>query len=113
MRDRQPTDWDWRLANKLLYSKLREGIGGRVKLFISGGAPLGRELAEWYADMGIRIDEGYGLTETSPVIAVNTPNTHKLGTVGVPLSNLEVRIAPDGEVLVKGPSIFKGYWNLP
>ena len=112
LADRQPTDWDWRLANKLLYSKLREGIGGRVKLFISGGAPLGRELAEWYADMGIRIDEGYGLTETSPVIAVNTPNTHKLGTVGVPLSNLEVRIAPDGEVLVKGPSIFKGYWNL-
>jgi long-chain acyl-CoA synthetase len=113
LADHQPTDWDWRLANKLLYSKLRQGVGGRVKLFISGGAPLGRELAEWYADMGIRIDEGYGLTETSPVIAVNTPNTHKLGTVGVPLSNVEVRIAPDGEVLVKGPSIFKGYWNLP
>ncbi len=113
LADRQPTDWDWRLANKMLYSKLRQGLGGRVKLFISGGAPLGRELAEWYADMGIRIDEGYGLTETSPVIAVNTPTTHKLGTVGVPLSNLEVRIAPDGEVLVKGPSIFKGYWNLP
>jgi len=113
LADRQPTDWDWQLANKLLYSKFREGIGGRVKLFISGGAPLGRELAEWYADMGVRIDEGYGLTETSPVIAVNTPKTHKLGTVGVPLSNLEVRIAPDGEVLVKGPSIFKGYWNLP
>ena len=81
--------------------------------FISGGAPLGRELAEWYADIGIRIDEGYGLTETSPVIAVNTPTTHKLGTVGVPLSNVEVRIAPDGEVMVKGPSVFKGYWNLP
>jgi long-chain acyl-CoA synthetase len=113
LTDRQPTDWDWRLANKLLYSKLRQGVGGRVKLFISGGAPLGRELAEWYADMGIRIDEGYGLTETSPVIAVNAPDSHKLGTVGVPLSNLEVRIAPDGEVLVKGPSIFKGYWNLP
>ena len=113
LADRQPTDWDWRLANKLLFSKLRHGVGGRVKLFISGGAPLGRELAEWYANMGIRIDEGYGLTETSPVIAVNTPNTHKLGTVGVPLSNVEVRIAPDGEVLVKGPSIFKGYWNLP
>ena len=109
----QPSDWDWRLANKLLYSKLRQGIGGRAKLFISGGAPLGRELAEWYADMGIRIDEGYGLTETSPVIAVNTPTTHKLGTVGVPLSNVEVRIAPDGEVMVKGPSVFKGYWNLP
>ena len=113
LADHQPNDWDWRLANKLLYSKFRQGVGGRVKLFISGGAPLGRELAEWYADMGIRIDEGYGLTETSPVIAVNTPTTHKLGTVGVPLSNLEVRIAPDGEVLVKGPSIFKGYWKLP
>ncbi|HLH08281.1 MAG TPA: long-chain fatty acid--CoA ligase [Terriglobales bacterium] len=113
LSDRQPTDWDWRLANKLLYRKLRAAIGGRVKLFISGGAPLGRELGEWYADMGIRIDEGYGLTETSPVIAVNTPNAHKLGTVGIPLSNVEVRIAADGEVLVKGPSIFKGYWNLP
>jgi len=113
LADRQPTDWDWRLANGLLYTKLRQAIGGRVRLFISGGAPLGRELAEWYADMGIRIDEGYGLTETSPVIAVNAPNAHKLGTVGVPLSNVEVRIAPDGEVLVKGPSVFKGYWNLP
>jgi len=113
LRDQQPSDWDWRLANKLLYSKLRQALGGRVKLFISGGAPLGRELAEWYADMGIRIDEGYGLTETSPVIAVNTPSAHKLGTVGVPLGNVEVRIAADGEVLVKGPSIFKGYWNLP
>jgi long-chain acyl-CoA synthetase len=74
---------------------------------------LGRELAEWYADMGIRIHEGYGLTETSPVIAVNNPRAHKLGTVGKPLSNIEVRIAEDGEILVRGPSVFKGYWNLP
>jgi long-chain acyl-CoA synthetase len=74
---------------------------------------LGRELAEWYADMGIRIHEGYGLTETSPVIALNTPKAHKLGTVGKPLSNLEVRIADDGEILVRGPSVFEGYWNLP
>src|SRR4029077_9075578 len=63
--------------------------------------------------IGIPIHEGYGLTETSPVIAVNTPAAHKLGTVGKPLANLEVRIADDGEVLVRGPSIFKGYWNLP
>ena len=84
-----------------------------IAIFISGGAPLGRELAEWYADIGIRIHEGYGLTETSPVIAVNTPRAHKLGTVGKPLPNVEVRIAEDGEVLVRGPSVFKQYWNKP
>jgi long-chain acyl-CoA synthetase len=108
-----PTSRSWKLANRLVFSKLREGLGGRVETFISGGAPLGRELAEWYAKMGIRIHEGYGLTETSPVIAVNTPVNHRIGTVGKTLSNLEVRIAEDGEILVKGPSVFKGYWNRP
>jgi long-chain acyl-CoA synthetase len=88
-------------------------VGGRVRIYISGGAPLGRELAEWYATIGIRIHEGYGLTETSPVIAVNTPKAHKLGTVGKPLSNLDVRIAGDGEILVRGPSVFSQYWNRP
>ncbi|GAC1509272.1 MAG: AMP-dependent synthetase/ligase [Terriglobales bacterium] len=101
----------WRLANRLVYSKVHAGLGGRVRIFISGGAPLGRELATWYADIGIRIHEGYGLTETSPVIAVNTAVNHKLGTVGKPLANVTVRIADDGEVLVRGPSVFKGYWN--
>jgi long-chain acyl-CoA synthetase len=86
-------------------------MGGKAEEFISGGAPLGRELAEWYADIGIPVHEGYGLTETSPVIAVNTPTAHKLGTVGKPLANVEVRIAEDGEVLARGPSIFSGYWN--
>jgi long-chain acyl-CoA synthetase len=109
----QPRTLGWRLANRLLFSKVRAGMGGKAELFISGGAPLGRELAEWYADIGIRIHEGYGLTETSPVIAVNTPRAHKLGTVGKPLPNVEVRVADDGEVLVRGPSIFKGYWNRP
>ena len=103
----------WKLANKLVFSKVRAGIGGRVQFFISGGAPLGRELAEWYADIGIRIHEGYGLTETSPVIAVNTPNAHRVGSVGRPLGNVEVRIAEDGEILVRGPSVFHAYWNKP
>jgi long-chain acyl-CoA synthetase len=88
-------------------------MGGKAEEFISGGAPLGRELAEWYADIGIAVHEGYGLTETSPVIAVNTPAANRLGTVGKPLPNIEVRIADDGEVLVRGPSVFQGYWNRP
>ncbi len=108
-----PTSLAWKLANKLVFSKVRTGIGGRAEFFISGGAPLGRELAEWYADIGIRIHEGYGLTETSPVIAVNTPNAHRVGSVGKPLGNVEVRIADDGEILVRGPSVFRAYWNKP
>jgi long-chain acyl-CoA synthetase len=108
-----PKSLAWKLANKLVFSKIREGLGGRVVTFISGGAPLGRELAEWYADAGICIHEGYGLTETSPVIAVNTPVNHRIGTVGKILPNLEVRTAEDGEILVHGPSVFKGYWNRP
>ena len=113
LRGGTPQSLPWKICNRLVYEKLRAGMGGRAELFISGGAPLGRELAEWYADMGIRIHEGYGLTETSPVIAVNTPKNHKLGTVGKPLTNVEVRIAEDGEILVRGPSVFKGYWNRP
>lgn len=110
---RTPSSLRWKLADKLVFSKLRAGVGGRAEVFISGGAPLGRDLAEWYASAGIRIHEGYGLTETSPVIAVNTPAHHRIGSVGRTLSNLEVSIAEDGEILVRGPSVFKGYWNSP
>lgn len=110
---KMPGSLMWKLAYKLVFSKVREGIGGRVEVCISGGAPLGRELAEWYADIGIRIFEGYGLTETSPVIAVNTPNAHRVGSVGKPLGNVEVRMAEDGEILVRGPSVFHAYWNKP
>lgn len=108
-----PTASAWRLANKLVYSKVRERLGGRVEYFVSGGAPLGKELAEWFAAIGIRIHEGYGLTETSPVVALNSPRAHRLGTVGRPLPNVEVRIAEDGEILVRGPSVFEGYWDRP
>ena len=113
VRGEKPSDWRWALANKLIFSKIYDWFGGRTQMFVSGGAPLGIDLARWYADVGIRILEGYGLTETSPVIAVNTPEANKLGTVGKPLANVECRIAPDGELLVRGPSIFKRYWNNP
>jgi long-chain acyl-CoA synthetase len=110
---KRPSSLTWKLADRLVFSKVREAMGGKVRVFISGGAPLGKELAEWYAQIGLIIHEGYGLTETSPVIAVNSPRAHKLGTVGRPLCNIEVRIAADGELLVRGPSVFKGYWNMP
>ena len=108
-----PTAPSWKLAKKLVYSQVHARLGGKVEIFVSGGAPLGKELAKWYASIGIRIHEGYGLTETSPVIAINTPRAHKVGTVGRPLSNVEVRIAADSEILVRGPSVFRGYWNRP
>ncbi|HKN21366.1 MAG TPA: long-chain fatty acid--CoA ligase, partial [Terracidiphilus sp.] len=111
LRGETPTSLSWKLANALVYSKVREGLGGRARLFVSGGAPLGKEIATWYADIGIRIHEGYGLTETSPVIALNNPIEHRLGAVGKPLPNVEIKIAPDGELLVRGPSVFKGYWK--
>ena len=113
LRGEIPSDWQWKIANKIVYQAIYRGFGGRVEMFLSGGAPLGVDLAQWYADMGICIYEGYGLTETSPVIAVNEPRASKIGSVGKPLPNLECRIAADGELLVRGPSIFKGYWQNP
>ena len=110
---KKPKALSWQLADKLVYSQVRARMGGNVRVFVSGGAPLGKELASWYASIGIRIHEGYGLTETSPVIAINTPRAHKIGTVGRPLSNVEVQIAEDSEILVRGPSVFRGYWNRP
>ena len=113
LNGKRPKGPGWGLANKLVYTKIREAFGGCVRAFISGGAPLGMDTAGWFADAGIRIFEGYGLTETSPVIAINSPEAHSIGTVGKPLENVEVRFAADGELEVKGPSIFKGYWNKP
>ena len=110
---KKPQSPSWKMASKLVYSKVRAQLGGQVEIFVSGGAPLGKELAAWYASIGIRIHEGYGLTETSPVIAINTPRAHKMGTVGRPLNNVEVKIADDAEILVRGPSVFTAYWNRP
>jgi long-chain acyl-CoA synthetase len=113
LEGRQPGGLSWDIASKLVFSKIREAFGGRVKIFVSGGAPLGMDTAGWFADVGIRILEGYGLTETSPVIGLNTPKRSRIGTVGPVLGNVEVRFAADGELEVRGPSVFKGYWNKP
>ena len=101
----------WKLANKLVYSKIREAFGGRTRLYVSGGAPLGKESAEWFLDVGIRIFEGYGMTETSPVISRNTFEAFRPGTVGTVIPNMDLRIADDGEVEVRGECIFAGYWG--
>jgi long-chain acyl-CoA synthetase len=110
---RRPFSPRWKLADKLVYSKVREAFGGRVHTFICGGAPLGIDTARWFASAGIALYEGYGLTETSPVIALNTPAAHRMGSVGKPLPNVELKIAEDGELLARGPSVFSGYWNKP
>jgi long-chain acyl-CoA synthetase len=110
---RRPSSPIWKLADKLAYSKVREAFGGRVRIFVPGGAPLGIDTAKWFASVGIALWEGYGLTETSPVIALNTPITHRMGSIGKPISNVEVKLASDGELLVRGPSVFSGYWHKP
>ncbi len=109
----RPQSVAWKMADKLVYSKVAEAFGGRVTTFISGGAPLGIDTAQWFASVGIPLYEGYGLTETSPVIAVNSPVRHRMGSVGRPLPNVSCKLAEDGELLVRGPSIFQGYWQKP
>jgi long-chain acyl-CoA synthetase len=109
----KPASPMWALANKLVFSKVQQAFGGRVHIFISGGAPLGVDTARWFASVGIAVWEGYGLTETSPVIALNSEPNHRLGSVGKPVPNVELKFAADGELLCRGPFIFKGYWNKP
>ena len=101
----------WKLADKLVYSKLKSAFGDKVKFWVSGGAPLGMDSAEWFLDMGVRIFEGYGMTETSPVISRNTFDGYRIGTVGQVIPNLETRVAADGELEVRGTSVFAGYWQ--
>jgi len=100
------------LADKLVFSKIKARLGGRFEFAISGGAPLARDIAEFFWGAGLPIYEGYGLSETSPVISVNTRENVKMGAVGQPLPGIEVRIAEDGEILSKGPNIMKGYWGM-
>lgn len=99
------------LANKLVFAKIRERTGGRIRFFVSGGAALSVDVGSFFMMMGLEIIEGYGLTESSPVLCVNRLGDQELGTVGTPLPNVEIAIAPDGEILARGPSIMKGYWK--
>jgi long-chain acyl-CoA synthetase len=99
------------LADKLVYSTIREKTGGRIRFFISGGAALPRELGEFFEAIGLLVLEGYGLTESSPVIAVNRIGNHKFGSVGHPFPGVEVMIAEDGEILTRGPHVMVGYYN--
>jgi len=110
---RKPDSITWKLANKLCYSKVKDAFGGRVRAFVSGGAPLGMDTAKWFASAGIAVWEGYGLTETSPVISLNNPVNHRMGSVGKVLTNVEVKLAEDGELLTRGPAVFGGYWQKP
>ena len=99
------------IAKKLVYSKVKKKLGGNIQFFVSGGAPLSKEVAEFFSYLNITILEGYGLTETSPVLTSNVEDDYKFGTVGKPLFNVEIKIAEDGEILARGPNIMKGYYK--
>ncbi|MFB0516814.1 MAG: long-chain fatty acid--CoA ligase [Candidatus Neomarinimicrobiota bacterium] len=101
------------LANKLVFSKLKERVGGRVRFFVSGAAPLSADIAEFFASLDMIVLEGYGLTETSPVLSVNKLEKFKFGKVGPAIPNVELKIADDGEILAKGPNIMLGYFKDP
>ena len=102
-----------RIADKLVFSKLKARFGGKIRFFVSGGAPLARDIAEFFHAADILVLEGYGLTETSAATFINRPTNYKFGTVGLPMPGTEVRIAEDGEILIRGRGVMGGYYNLP
>jgi long-chain acyl-CoA synthetase len=103
----------YRLAHKLVFSKMHAALGGRLRFAVSGGAPLSREIAEFFHAAGILILEGYGLTETCPVLSNNQEDNFKFGSVGLPIPGVEIKIAPDGEILGRGKNIAQGYFKKP
>jgi long-chain acyl-CoA synthetase len=102
----------WQAADRVVFQKIRERLGGRIRFFISGGAALQKEIGEFFAAIGVPIFEGYGLTETSPVITLNGPGANRIGSVGRAVGSVEIRIAEDGEILVRGSSVMKGYFGM-
>ena len=103
----------YKLADKLVFSTIRDRFGGRLRFFISGSAALDREIAQWFDAIGVVVLEGYGLTETSAASSLNRPHAYRFGTVGWTFPQTEVKIAEDGEILLKGPGIMNGYHDLP
>jgi len=103
----------WSLANVLVYARIRDGMGGRLRSFVSGGGPLANDLAAFFWAIDLPVYQGYGLTETAPIVSTNWPDMHKTATSGKPIPGVEVRIAEDGEIEVRGPCVMAGYYNRP